>query len=256
MRLTHRFARWEAHIAGARNVGMDSNFWSHGYRNSRYAEPLDGSLKQSDGLVTHRSARGQYYDISSLSQQSLCYERGCCITQQPPIWNKAHKAIVHRRYGSDYTSIHQFVQPIKGKNAVWVFVGIGCIVVNVVHCQFACWCITGNLTKTGVTMRIEQIVGWLAFQVYACGGDQRNTTLGKWLAQRRPGYGCISCEIGSVMHFGNKLEPAPKTFIQVRSWHAFYDLQILCPQQCSSKVEVTDLRISQDFIVGAYQPYS
>src|SRR6266571_2508138 len=199
---------------------MDSNFWSHGYRNGRYAEPLDGSLKQSDGLMTHWSARRQNYDIRSLCQQSFCYNGCCRITKQATIWDKAHKAEMHRRYGSDYTPIHQFVQPIKGKNAVWVFVGIGCIVVNVVHCQFACWCITGNLTKTGVTMRIEQIVGWLALQMNTCCGDQRNTTLGKWLAQRRPAYCLISCEIGCLMHFGNELEPAPEAFLQVRCWHS------------------------------------
>jgi hypothetical protein len=69
---------------------------------------------------------------------------------------------------------------------------------------------------------VEQVVGWLAFKVYACGGDQRNTTLGERLGQRCPGYCFISCEMGTLMHFGNELEPAPEAFVQVRCWHSFF----------------------------------
>src|SRR6266536_1477310 len=127
---------------------------------------------------------------------------------------------MHRRDCSNRANGHKFAQRIKRENAIRVFVGIGRVVMNVIHCQIAHLCIARYFTETGVTMRIEQIVGWLAFQVYACGGDQRNTTLGKWLAQRRPGYGCISCEIGPLMHFGNELEPAPEAFLQVRCWHS------------------------------------
>src|SRR5215472_3414373 len=127
---------------------------------------------------------------------------------------------MHRRICSNCANRRKFAQPIKREYAVRVSVGIGSIVVNVIHCQIGHLCIAGYLAETGVTMWIPQVVGWLALQMNACGRDKRNTALGKWFTQMRPAYRLIRCEVGPVMHFSNELEPATKTFIQVRSWHS------------------------------------
>src|SRR5258707_3788574 len=143
---------------------MRGNLRAHRYRNGGDSSRLDSPLQQSHGLVAHRSARCENDSVRALVAQPFCYDWCRCIAQEATIWNKAHEAKVHGRYSSDDTHVHQIMQAIAGKDAIRVSVRVGRIIIGMIYSDVIPGRVVRNFTKSGITLRIAQVMNWLAFQ--------------------------------------------------------------------------------------------
>src|ERR1700680_1626749 len=112
--------------------------------------------------MAHRSARSQHNGIRSLLRQSFRHNGRGCIPQQAPVRDKAHKAKVKWRDSPYDTLVRRFAQPVDGKDTVGIGVSVARVIMRMIYSDGAGWRIAWNLAKTGITMRIEQIMRWLA----------------------------------------------------------------------------------------------
>src|SRR5258708_9726000 len=134
--------------------------------------------------------------------------------------NKAHEAIIHRRYGPGNSHCYQFMQTINGKDTVRIGICVVRVVVGMIYSNITGACIAGNLTKASISMRVEQVMGWLLFQVHPCRRNERDGRLCERFKHRSPRNRCIGREMSIVMHFTGEFEPAPEAFFQVGCRHS------------------------------------
>src|SRR5579863_8560464 len=102
-----------------------------------------------------------------LCQQTLRHNGSRCIAQETSIRYEAHKAKMHWRNGANHPIRRQLSQPVYREDTVRIAISIGCVVVKMINSKIACRCVARYFPKAGVTVWTEQVMMWLAFQVYA-----------------------------------------------------------------------------------------